>query len=143
MPDASEAREPNGTRRARLVVLALVGLGVVGAFALRQQRSSTPAASVPAVTGARLVELGSTSCRSCKAMHEELARLREECGDSIAVEEVDVWKDEEAARRYGVHIIPTQVFLGPDGREIDRHVGFLARAEIRERFAQRGLECRQ
>lgn len=139
----SPSGESNGTRRARVIILALVALGVAGALALRQQRAPTPAASVPAEAGARLVELGSTSCQSCKAMHEELARLREECGTSIAVEEIDVWKDEDAARRFGVNIIPTQVFLGPDGREIDRHVGFLARAEIRERFARRGLECRQ
>jgi thioredoxin 1 len=121
----------------------LVGLGVVGALVLRQQRTEPTASEAPAARGARLVELGSTSCRSCKAMHEELALLREECSGSIAVEEIDVWRDEEAGRRYGVNVIPTQVFLDADGHEIDRHVGFLARADIRSRFAARGLECRR
>jgi thioredoxin 1 len=94
------------------------------------------------LSAARLVELGSTSCRSCKAMHEELALLREECSSIIAVEEIDVWRDEEAGRRYGVNVIPTQVFLDAEGRELDRHTGFLARADIRARFAARGHECR-
>ena len=128
---------------ARVSVLVLVSLGVVGALVLRQQRTEPSAvADAPAARGARLVELGSTSCRSCKAMHEELALLREECSSSIAVEEIDVWRDEEAGRRYGVNVIPTQVFLDAEGRELDRHTGFLARADIRARFAARGHECR-
>lgn len=127
---------------ARALVLGLVGAGVVGALALREPRAAPKAGDVPAGRAARLVELGSTTCRSCKAMHEELARLREECGASVAVEEIDVFRDEEAARRFGVSIIPTQVFFDADGRELDRHTGFLARAEIRERFARRGQECR-
>jgi len=129
---------------ARVVVLALVAFGASCALILRQQRNDSPTAEPAAVAGgAHLVELGSTSCKSCKAMHEELAQLRTECGASIAVEEIDVWKDEAAAGRYDVNVIPTQVFLDREGREIDRHVGFLARNEIRQRFAQRGLECKQ
>ena len=126
----------------RAVILVLVGLGVVGALVMRSQRIG--AAAIPAATrvrGARLVELGSTSCKSCKAMHEELALLREECSGSIEIEEIDVWRDDDAGQRYGVRVIPTQVFLDAEGREFDRHTGFLARADIRARFASRGHVC--
>jgi thioredoxin 1 len=127
---------------ARIAILGLVGLAVVGVLVLRSRRVEPVARSEAApARGARLVELGSTTCRSCAAMHEELALLREECGASIAVEEIDVWRDQEAARRFDVRLIPTQVFLDAEGRELDRHTGFLARAEIRERFAAHGLEC--
>jgi len=125
------------------IILALVGLGVVAALALREQRVQAPLVQAHAVGGARLVELGSTSCQSCKAMHEELAQLRQECGTSITVEEIDVWRDKEAARRYGIKVIPTQVLFDSTGREVDRHVGFLARADIKQRFAQRGFACRR
>ncbi|MBK7581601.1 MAG: thioredoxin family protein [Myxococcales bacterium] len=123
-------RRPHETDRARAAVLGLVGLGVVGALVMRAQRSEPATSAAPPARGARLVELGSTSCRSCKAMHEELALLRGECS-GIAVEEIDVWRDEEAGQRYGVNVIPTQVFLDADGRELDRHTGFLARADAR------------
>ena len=76
-------------------------------------------------------------------MHEELAQLRQECGGSIAVQELDAWRDEAAVHRYDVSVIPMQVFLDAEGREFDRHVGFLARNDIKERFAKRGLECRR
>jgi thioredoxin 1 len=131
-------------RRGRIVVLALLGVGIGGALALRHQRLDEPVGPARAgITGARLIELGSTSCRSCKAMHDELAELRTECGGSIAVEEIDVWRDEDAARRFAVRVIPTQVFVDGAGRELDRHVGFLARADIRARFAAHGLACLQ
>jgi thioredoxin 1 len=128
--------------RAKAAVLALVGLAAAGALVLRPQRLAVVAENTSQVAGvARLVELGSTSCHTCKAMHEELALLREECGPGIAVEEIDVMQDEAAGDRYGVKIIPTQVFFDAEGRELDRHVGFLARNDIRTRFAQHGLEC--
>lgn len=124
------------------VALVVVGIGVAGALALRQQRAPAPTSEAAPANRPRLVELGSTSCHSCRAMHEELAQLRQECGASIAVEEIDVWKNEAAAQRHGVTIIPTQILFDEHGKEIDRHTGFLARAEIRDRFARRGVECR-
>ena len=130
---------------ARAAIFGLVVLGAMGALLLRAQRNQASVPAEPPAVGAtaRLVELGATTCQACKAMHEELALLREECGSSLAVEEINVWKDEAAGRSYGVSVIPTQVFLDAQGREIDRHVGFLARADIRQRFAERGLECRR
>ena len=136
--------------RAKIAVLALVGLGAACAIALREPATGQAVAegapgttsSAAAVTGPRLVELGSTSCKSCKAMHEELALLRVECGKSIAVEEIDVWKDEEAGERYGIRTIPTQIFFDEQGREFDRHMGFISRAAIKSRFLLAGMECK-
>jgi len=108
---------------------------------LRKQRLERAAGETPTAHGARLLELGSTGCRICRAMHEELALLRQECGPSIVVEEIDILRDEAAAKRYRVGIMPTQVFLDAEGRELGRHVGFLARSDIRARFAALGVEC--
>lgn len=128
----------------RLAPLSLVALGVVAAYTLRPapEPSPVPVAPAPASIGAgRLVELGSTTCKSCRAMHAELAALRAECEGDLSVEEVDVYADAETAGAYGVQLIPTQVFLDAAGQEFDRHTGFLPRQEIRRRFATRGLDC--
>jgi len=61
----------------KFFALTVVGLGVVGALLLRQQHAQAPLSENSPVAGAKVVELGSSSCRSCKAMHEELAQLRE------------------------------------------------------------------
>jgi len=133
-------------KKSHVVILVLVGLGVAGALMLRQRRDEPAAAPAPetamvTATAPKLVELGSTRCTSCKAMYEELAALGGECGASLAIEAIDVFKDEAKAAPYDVSVIPTQVFLDAEGREFDRHVGFLARAEIRKRFERVGLAC--
>jgi thioredoxin 1 len=74
-------------------------------------------------------------------MHEELGELRKECPDGLEIEIIDVFRDEAKAKPFDVSVIPTQVFLDADGKEIDRHMGFLARADIRQRFAKAGLVC--
>lgn len=134
------------TPRVRVLVLAALAVGVALALVVRERSSASQGVAESTVTATtsrpRLVELGSTSCTSCKAMHEELARLRDECGDELEVTEIDVWHDEAARERYKVQVIPTQVFVDASGAEFDRHVGFLARTEIRQRFASRGVACR-
>lgn len=133
-------------KAAQLVALVFVGLAAVAAFALRPGA----APDVPAATAAtaeafvaqpRMLELGSTSCKTCKAMHQEIAQLRAACGERLPVQEIDVFRDEAAARKHDVRLIPTQIFLDAEGREVDRHVGFLSGAEIRARFARLGVAC--
>ncbi len=78
----------------------------------------------------RLVDLGSVGCVPCKAMAPILDGLRAEYAGRMEVEFIDVWKDRDAADAYGVRMIPTQVFLGADGRELARHQGFMGKDEI-------------
>lgn len=75
-------------------------------------------------------------------MHAELGRLRAECGASIEVVEIDVFRDRETWERFGARMIPMQVFFDGAGREIGRHEGFASSADIRRRFAVHGVECR-
>ncbi len=126
--------------------LTVLGAVIIGAVAIRSRPNAAP--EVPAAPHAsasgprpRLLELGSTSCKSCLDMHAELAHLRRDCGGVVDFDEVDVFVDEATAERYGVQVIPAQLFFGADGRELDRHTGFLERGEIRARFAKQGVRC--
>jgi thioredoxin 1 len=128
--------------------LTVIGAVIVGAVALRTRPAAVPevpAGSAPSARSSgprpRLLELGSTSCKSCLDMHAELAHLRRECGGVVDIDEVDVFVDEATAERYGVQVIPAQIFFGADGRESDRHIGFLPRGEVRDRFAKHGVRC--
>jgi len=47
----------------------------------------------------------------------------------------DVWKDNAPAKKYGIDLIPTQVFLDSQGKELMRHQGFYAEEEI-DKFLQ-------
>ena len=44
------------------------------------------------------------------------------------------------ARKYGIRVIPTQVFLNKDGTEYFRHEGFFAKDELIKVLKRQGVE---
>ena len=59
-----------------------------------------------------------------------LEKLRASYKKKLEVIFIDVRKDHDAAQKFGVYIIPTQVFLDKNGKEFHRHVGFYGYEEI-------------
>ncbi len=73
-----------------------------------------------------LIDLGSSSCVPCRMMEEELDRLDSETGDLLDVQVIDGNQNGQAARDFGVRVIPTQVFLSETGEELYRHEGYMS-----------------
>jgi thioredoxin 1 len=64
--------------------------------------------------------------------------LRNDYAGRATIEFIDVWKDPGAGETYGVRLIPTQIFLDRDGKEVWRHEGFLPKAEIIAKLKELG-----
>lgn len=62
-----------------------------------------------------IIDFGADSCIPCKEMAPILKRLNEELRDVAVIHFVDVWKYADAAADFPVRVIPTQVFILPDG----------------------------
>ena len=77
-----------------------------------------------------LVDLGADKCIPCRMMAPILAELKEEYQGRAAIVFVDVWENPEAAQRFGIKVIPTQVFYDGQGKEVLRHQGFLSKEHI-------------
>ena len=60
--------------------------------------------------------------------------------DRVQVVFYDVWKDPAPAEKYGIQLIPTQVFLDQKGKEIARHVGLFPKEEILELLKKHGIQ---
>lgn len=88
----------------------------------------------------RLVDLGASKCVPCKMMAPILEDLKKEYEGRMDVDFIDVWKTPEAAREYGVRVIPTQIFYGVDGKEFFRHEGFFAKEDILAKWKEVGVE---
>jgi len=86
-----------------------------------------------------MLELGSVGCIPCEQMKPVMARLSDTYKGKLDVIFVDVKKDHHAARRYGVYMIPVQVFLDKTGKEFHRHIGFYAYEEIAPVLQKNGL----
>ena len=87
------------------------------------------------------VELGSVKCVPCIQMQPIMKSVEEKYGKQIKVIFYDVWTDEghKYAEIYKIQLIPTQVFLDENEKEIFRHIGFFPEAEIDKFLQEQGL----
>ncbi len=88
------------------------------------------------------VELGSVNCIPCKKMQPVMKAIEEKYGSQIKVIFYDVWQEDQRkyAEEYNVQLIPTQVFLDENGKEIARHQGFYAEEDIHKFLQSKGLK---
>lgn len=86
-----------------------------------------------------MLELGSVGCIPCEQMKPVMAKLSEAYKGKLDVIFIDVKKDKETARRFGVYMIPIQVFLDKGGKEFHRHIGYYSYNEIAPVLKKAGL----
>lgn len=86
------------------------------------------------------VELGSITCIPCRQMQPVMKSIEEKYKGQVKVVFHDVWKDKSMAQKYGIQLIPTQVFLDENGKEFFRHEGFFPEAEIDKLMESKGLQ---
>lgn len=105
---------------------------------------ASPAPAVPRqipVPGmVTMVDLGADKCIPCKMMAPILAKAGKEYKGKAAIIFVDVWKDPDQAKRFGIKVIPTQIFYDKDGKEVSRHQGFMGKKAIEATLKKLGVE---
>ena len=125
----------------RLAVLSTVAVILLGQLSFAQEKKSPPQNTVPMVT---FIELGSVKCIPCRMMQPVMKSIEAKYGDQIKVIFYDVWKDDQRkyADKYGIRLIPTQVFLDNGGNEILRHEGFFPEKDIDAFLQTKGLRVK-
>jgi thioredoxin 1 len=86
-----------------------------------------------------IVDLGAGKCIPCKMMTPILEELKKEYAGLMEVKFIDVWTNPDAGKKYGVHIIPTQIFYDAAGKELFRHEGFIAKDDILAKWKELGV----
>jgi len=86
-----------------------------------------------------MLELGSVGCIPCEQMKPVMAKLSDTYKGKLDVIFIDVRKNRDAARRFGVYMIPVQVYLDRNGKEFHRHVGFYPYEEIVPMLKKAGI----
>ncbi|OGG04704.1 MAG: thiol reductase thioredoxin [Candidatus Glassbacteria bacterium RIFCSPLOWO2_12_FULL_58_11] len=128
------------SKRARFIILAVILLAVAGTLALKQRgRSSEESSAAPAAGLPHLGDLGADKCIPCKMMAPVLEELKEKYKGRLEVTFIDVWKDPAPGTKYGIRVIPTQIFIGPDGKELYRHEGFFSKEDILAKWHELGF----
>jgi thioredoxin 1 len=132
---------PKHLGRGIAALLAAIGLSACDGTPSRDASRAAAQAQV-ATFGAmpRLVDLGAGKCIPCKAMAPILDQLRTDYAGRLDVTFIDVWQAPDQATAYRIHMIPTQIFYGSDGRELARHEGFMSREQILAQWKALGVE---
>lgn len=131
----------NGKTLRVVAGVVIIGLAIA-VYVFRPAAESGTGNEVPVVaTDAavpRLLDLGADKCIPCKKMAPILDELKVEFASIFAVQFIDVWKNPEAAKPYGLRVIPTQIFFAADGTELFRHEGFFGREDILAKWRELG-----
>jgi len=130
-----------------LVVISVLGIWSCTSSSendSREDAENQTATAAPADTGAtqlpKLLDLGSSYCKPCKKMAPILDSLKIVYQGKAEIEFIDIKKDKQSARKYGITMIPTQIFFDAEGKEKYRHVGFLSAESISSYFKMLGVE---
>lgn len=98
-----------------------------------------PASEPAAASLPRLWDFFATWCGPCRQQAPIIAELEKEYHGRVEIKSIDVDQNRDLASQYGVQAIPTLVFLDPQGKELDRNVGLMQKADIVARFRSLGF----
>ena len=87
-----------------------------------------------------LVDLGAGTCIPCKMMAPILEEAQKAYEGKAIVKVIDVNESRDEAMKYGIRVIPTQIFFDADGKEVYRHEGFMPKEDIVSKFKEMGVE---
>jgi thioredoxin 1 len=77
-----------------------------------------------------MIDLGAKKCVPCKMMAPIMEKMEKQYEGKAAIVFIDVWENKDQAIKYGVKVIPTQIFYDETGKETYRHVGFFSEKAI-------------
>jgi thioredoxin len=127
----------------RMLTILVCGLviGVVGN--LCNGYAADPKINLQALMAKRvpiLLEFGRGWCIPCKYMKPILIDMSKTYAGKAIVMTVDMDANKDLVRSFRIRMMPTQVFLSPDGKEFFRNEGTLERERIMQVFSKMGIQ---
>jgi thioredoxin 1 len=86
-----------------------------------------------------MADFGLGTCKPCKAMEPILRQAAQDYWGKANILFIELDKYPDLARAYRIAVMPTQIFFDASGRQLDSHMGFLAREDIDQRLAALGV----
>ena len=95
--------------------------------------------TVPEKGEVTMVDLGAKKCIPCKMMAPIIEKLEKAYEGKANIVFIDVWENNDQAKRFGIRAIPTQIFFDENAQEVWRHQGFLDEKSIVDRLTKMGV----
>jgi thioredoxin 1 len=127
-------------RRINLTIILTLLVGLFGL--LSHADAQDPKINLQALLSKKvpiLLEFGRGWCIPCKYMKPILEDMGKAYSGKAIVTTVDMDANKDLVRDFRIRMMPTQVFLTPDGKEFFRNEGTLERENIAQVFTKMGL----
>jgi len=118
-----------------VIFIAIVLMATSTSIGAKELPSQIP---VPGMV--TMVDLGAKKCVPCKMMAPILEELEKEYKDRAAIVFIDVWVNPDDGKKFGIRIIPTQIFFDAEGKEMLRHEGFFDKESIAAELQKLGVQ---
>jgi len=158
--------------KAGKIIIVIVLIAIVGVVIAIKQREKSSASEPAAVTNSNpgamtssksqilenpssgqteensakllhLIDLGAGKCIPCKMMKPILDDLKQNYNEQFKVTFIDVWENQNQAKKYNIKMIPTQIFFDSNGNELFRHEGFYSKEDILDKWKELGIELKR
>jgi thioredoxin 1 len=113
---------------------------LASAFLVHCEGGQANLAEVPTKGMVTLLDLGAKQCIPCKMMAPILQKMEKAYKGKAAIIFIDVSKQRDQGRRFGIQAIPTQIFFDKDGKEVYRHLGFMSEEAIVRQLKRMGVD---
>jgi len=126
----------------KVSAVLVIGLVVCSLAILSTGFAAEPKINMQSLMAKRvpvMLEFGRGWCIPCKYMKPILEDMAKAYAGRAIVTTVDMDANKDLVRSFNIRMMPTQVFLTPDGKEFFRNEGTLEREHIAQVFAKMGL----
>ena len=96
--------------------------------------AASPVPEVPVKGMVTMVDIGAKACIPCKMMMPVMEEVEKEYKGTASILLIDVWENRDQGAKFGLKLIPTQIFYDKDGKETYRHEGFMDKDAISEKL---------
>ena len=127
-----------GRTKTKIILIFLIALYFCVIDKARASQSDAPTGN----SQVTFIELGSVNCIPCKQMKSVMEAIEKEYAGKVRVVFHDVWTKEGKpyGEQYGIRVIPTQVFIDKNGKEIFRHEGYFSKEAIEKVLLDAGVQ---
>jgi thioredoxin 1 len=116
---------------------------LIVAVAQTNAQESRVAVNIPDLLGKGapvMLQFEEKWCPYCREMEPTLSDLEREYSGKLTIARVNGTANRELASKYGIRVVPTQVFLTQDGSEFARNQGMLDKQRILDILGRMGLK---
>ena len=126
----------------RLFVTSVAIILVLGGAAHAELPAATATTVNQALSSGKptLIDFGLRTCNVCKKMAPYLESLVNDYRGQANVLFIDVRADQATAKRFRVQMLPAQIFINPQGKEVQRHTGFMDKEGLIKGLKSAGLK---